>query len=128
MTVGEEIGVFEGTATSVTQTVDASARRIFAMNFEGPVSGRWEGAHLTTLIAKPHTEDYTSGTFSAPLSYYLKDGGVVSGVLNGVFATKGRHSWQLNGIARLSDATRVAVELSLELESRSIAGVVFEIT
>lgn len=52
----------------------------------------------------------------------------VEGIGSGAFGTQGTHQWQLNGIAVISEGSRVATEGTLELANRSYNGKMFAIT
>ena len=128
MPIGKEVGSFSSTATSMTQSVDSVGRRAFVMNFEGSVSGAWEGAGLTTITATAANDDLSAGTFEGSFAVYLSGGGVVTGTGSGVFGSCGEHVWQLNGLGLLADGTRMAYESTLALDSRSLSGKMFEVT
>ena len=126
MPIGNEVGSFASTATSMTKGVTESGAHTFTMNVEGEVSGGWSGAVLGTITAK--SSDFKVGTYTATFAAYLADGSVVSGDGSGTLGATGGHKWQLNGVALLSDGSRVATEGVLELSSRTYNGTMYEIT
>ena len=127
MPIGKEVGAFTSTATSMTQAVDGAGKRTFTMNFEGSVSGGWEGAGLSTIHATAANDDLSAGTFTGNFAVYLEGGGVAAGSGSGVFGSCGEHKWQLNGVGLLTDGTRLAFESTLALDGRSLNGKMYEI-
>ena len=118
MPIGNEVGSFSTTATSMRKGTDAAGNHTFVMNVEGTVSGGWSGAILGTVTAA--SGDFKTSTFTADFAAYLEDGSVMSGRGSGTLGAQGGHQWQLNGTALFSDGTRVATEGVLELASRGL--------
>ena len=125
MSIGKEIGSYAVKGTSIEKTVDMAGNNVFTMNFEGTVSGGWEGSVLLTLTAT--TGDYQTGTYTSTVSVYLKDGSVVNGAGSGVLRSVGAHEWQLNGTDLASDGTCMASEGVMKLADKSLTGKIFEI-
>ncbi|GEM_PF-381190 len=126
MPIGKEVGAFTSSVTSMTKSTDAAGNHVFVINVEGTVSGGWSGAVVGSLTGS--TADFTTGTYTADFSAYLADGQVLTGIGSGAFGTQGTHQWQLNGIAVISEGSRVATEGTLELANRSYNGKMFAIT
>ena len=82
MPIGKEVGSYSVNATSIEKEVDAAGNSVFTLNFEGTVSGGWNGSVLSTMTST--TGDYQTGTYSSTVSVYLKDGSVVTGAGSGV--------------------------------------------
>lgn len=125
MSIGKEIGAYAVKATSIGKTVDAAGNSVFTVNFEGTVSGGWEGSVLSTLTST--TNDNQTGTYTSTVSVYLKDGSVVTGAGSGVLRSVGTHEWQLNGTDLASDGTCMASEGTMKLADKSLTGKIFEI-
>lgn len=126
MPIGKEIGSYTAKATSIEKTVDAAGNSVFTMNFEGTVSGGYDGSVLSTLTAT--TSDYQTGTYTSTVSVYLNDGSVVTGAGSGVLRSVGTHEWQLNGTDLASDGTCMASEGAMKLADKSLKGKIFGIT
>lgn len=126
MPIGKEVGSFTSTATSITKGNNGAGDHTFVLNVEGEVSGGWSGAVLGTINVT--SADLTIGHYEASFAAYLADGTSVSGQGGGTLGPAGAHKWQLNGVALLSDGSRVATEGHMELASRTYNGKMFEIT
>jgi len=126
MPVGKEMGSYAAKASSMKKTVDEAGNSVFTMNFEGSVSGGWDGSVLSTLTAT--TSDYQTGTYTSTVSVYLKDGSVVTGAGSGILRSVGSHEWQLNGTDLASDGTCMISEGVMKLADKSMKGKIFAIT
>ena len=126
MAIGKEIGAFTSQVTSMTKSIDDQGDHSFVMNIEGSVSGGWSGAVVGSITAT--SKDMKSGRYTAEFAGYLEDGSIVTGSGSGILSTSGKHQWQLNGTALLSDGSGVATEGSLVLADRSYNGAMFAIS
>ena len=126
MPIGKEVGSFTAKATSIEKDVDAAGNNVFTLNFEGSVSGGWNGSVVSTMTST--TSDYQTGTYTSTVSVYLEDGSVVEGAGSGVFRSVSGHKWQLNGTDLVSDGSCIASESLLTLADKSLNGKIFEIT
>ena len=127
MPIGKEVGSYTVTATSITKEVDAAGNSVFTLNYEGTVSGGWNGSVLSTMTSTT-SGNYAAGTYTSTVSVYLEDGSVVTGEGSGVFRSVGGHQWQLNGTDLVSDGSCIASEGVLKLADKTLTGKIFEIT
>ena len=126
MAIGKEVGTFSTNSTSITSSVDANGDKVFVMNYEGTVSGGWNGMVLSTLTAR--SSDFQTGTYTANVTAYLDDGQILTGEASGLLKSLGGHKWQLNGVDLVSDGSRIASEGVMSLADRNFSGTLSEIS
>ncbi len=125
MAVGNEVGAFSSAITSMTKSRDAAGNHTFVLNVEGTVTGGWSGAIVGTISGT--SADFKLGAYTADFAAYLDDGNALSGTASGVIGAQDGYQWQLNGVALISDGSRVTTEGVLELASRTYNGKMFAI-
>ena len=126
MAIGKEVGTYTANATSITLSVDTNGDRVFVMNYEGTVSGGWNGTVLSTLTAR--SSDFQTGTYTTDVAAYLDDGQILTGEGSGVLKGLGGHKWQLNGTDLVSDGSRIASEAVMSLADRNLVGKIYEVS
>jgi len=124
MTIGNAVGEFSFTASSVTVSSSADGGGSTQVNYEGTASGY--GTVLGTMTFSVSEPGADSGTTTWAGTGYLENGETVAGIGQGVFNKSGDHKWRVRSLIRISDGSVILTEGEAALEGKSYNGTIYE--
>jgi len=107
---------------TITNTPGPAGSTLIQVNFEG--TGTGFGAIFDTSTFIGGGKD---GTFSQVGAAYLDDGGILNGLGQGTYESKGKHRWTTNSIIQISDGRRLSSTGEIDLAARTWKGTLSEI-
>ncbi|MGR8947722.1 MAG: hypothetical protein ACU84Q_06715 [Gammaproteobacteria bacterium] len=120
MTIGKEIGTFSADGMSISVSQDSDGGRVFEISDERTVSGGWNEAVLSTMVAR--TYGFQTRAYTSEVVAYLDNGETPSRQVPGVLKGLGNHKWQINGVDLVSDGSRISAEGVMSLADRNLKG------
>lgn len=124
MAVGNQIGTFNLTSTSITLHAKGSNVSTAEVNFEGTVSGEMASTVLATMTVE--SNDGVNGDYRICARCFAPDGTVFDAVGDGKTTSAGGQKWTVAGVTTLSDGRSTAVQGEIDLAARSFSGKMFE--
>jgi hypothetical protein len=119
---GKPIGEFSLKMITITNSPGPAGSTLIRVNFEG--TGTGFGAIFDTATFIGGGKD---GTFSQVGAAYLDDGGILNGLGQGTYESKGKHRWSTMSIIQISDGRRLSSTGEIDLAARTWKGTLSEI-
>lgn len=124
MAVGNQIGVFDMSSTSVTLVPGKGTLTTTHVNYEGDITGEFACTCYAAMTVE--SKDGKDGKYTICGRWFLEDGGFLDGFGEGETTNTGGPMWKVAGHAHMSNDVNLAVQGEMDFSKRTFVGKMYE--